>query len=146
MIHYLSSARTVSSEQLQGFFVGWPNPPSAATHLRILEGSPYCLLALDDTSDTVIGFITAISDGVLSAYIPLLEVLPRAQGRGIGGELVRRMLEMLGEFYMVDLLCDESIQPFYEKFKLQRGRGMMLRNYEHQSGRAPRDKKTAGDE
>ena len=137
MIHYHDSARSVSSEQLQGFFVDWPTPPSPETHLRILEGSQHCILAIDDTSDSVVGFITAISDGVLSAYIPLLEVLPNAQGAGIGGELVRQMLETLSELYMVDLLCDESVQPFYDKFKLHRAQGMMLRNYDRQGGGDP---------
>lgn len=134
MIYYLDSARSVSSEQLQGFFAGWPKPPSPATHLRILEGSQHCVLAVDDSSDAVVGFITAISDGVLSAYIPLLEVLPSAQGEGVGGELVRCMLEALGHLYMVDLLCDESVQPFYEKFELERAQGMMRRNYDRQGG------------
>ena len=39
------------------------------------------MLARDDAG-RVVGFVTAISDGVLSAYIPLLEVLPEYQGAG----------------------------------------------------------------
>ena len=133
MIHYLDSAASVSGEQLQGFFVGWPKPPSPATHLRILSGSQHCILARDHESDAIVGFITAISDGVISAYVPLLEVLPEFQGQGIGGELVRRMLQILEDLYMVDLLCDESVQPFYHKFKMHRAKGMMRRNYQRQS-------------
>ena len=82
----------------------------------------------------VIGFVTAISDGVLSAYVPLLEVLPSHQKRGIGHELMRRMLEMLDGLYMIDLLCDNDLQPFYEKVGMQRSQGMMVRNYAWQSG------------
>ena len=55
---------------------------------------------------SVVGFVTAVSDGVLSAYIPLLEVLPEYQDRGIGSELMRRILEQLDDLYMVDVLCD----------------------------------------
>jgi GNAT superfamily N-acetyltransferase len=65
---------------------------------------------------------------VLSAYVPLLEVLPEFQGRGIGSELVRRALELVGDRYMVDLLCDEELVPFYERFGLRRAVGMALRN------------------
>ena len=65
----------------------------------------------------MVGFITAISDGVLSAFIPLLEVLP-APGPGIGSELVRRMLSELEDFYMVDLVCDPELEPFYRRFEL----------------------------
>ncbi|WP_218212220.1 GNAT family N-acetyltransferase, partial [Pseudomonas sp. 2822-15] len=81
----------MTEEMLQGFFVGWPNPPSSHTHLKLLEKSTHIVLAVDDENEQVVGFITAISDGVLSAYIPLLEVLTEYQGRGIGKELVRRM-------------------------------------------------------
>lgn len=134
MIRYLDSAESVSASQLQGFFVGWPNPPSALTHLKLLRQSQHRILALDESKDSVVGFITAISDGVLSAYIPLLEVLPSAQGQGIGKALVQRMQKKLENLYMVDLLCDESVQPFYERLGLQKARGMMIRNYSRQSG------------
>jgi len=46
----------------------------------------------DTENGRVVGFVTAVSDGVVSAFLPLLEVLPEYQGRGIGSELVRRML------------------------------------------------------
>lgn len=134
MIRYLDSAESVSAVQLQGFFVGWPNPPAPATHLKILQGSQHVLLALDEQTSQVVGFITAISDGVLSAYIPLLEVLPSAQGQGIGRRLVEQMLEQLESLYMVDLLCDESVQPFYAQFQLLEAKGMMRRNYARQDG------------
>ena len=86
-------------------------------------------------SERVIGFVTAISDGVLCAYIPLLEVLPAWQRRGIGRALLQRLLQRLDDLYMVDLLCDPELQPFYEGLGMTRGQGMLLRNYDHQSGR-----------
>lgn len=134
MIVYTDAVQDISSTQLSGFFVGWPNPPTPETHLRLLHGSDHVLLAVDDATGQVIGFITALSDGVLAAYIPLLEVLPAYQGQGIGSELVRRMLERLRSLYMVDLLCDPELQPWYERFGLQRASGMLVRNYARQSG------------
>ena len=82
---------SILPHQLQDFFVGWPNPPSPEKHRELLGKSDFCLLAIDETTTMVVGFITAITDHVLSAYIPLLEVLPSYQGQGIGTELVRRM-------------------------------------------------------
>lgn len=135
MIVYSESLDGISAEQLRGgFFVGWPNPPSPETHLRIMHGSYAVVLALDDDTGQVVGFITAISDGVLSAYIPLLEVLPGWQGRGIGGELVRRMIERLRNLYMIDLLCDPELQPYYARFGMRPSTGMLLRNYDRQAG------------
>ena len=82
---------------------------------------------------TVIGFITAISDGISCAYIPHLEVLPDYQGRGIGTELVNRMLARLRHLYMIDLVCDPAIQPFYERVGMRAVVGMVVRNYDRQS-------------
>lgn len=117
-----------------GFWVGWVSHPPPETHLRILAGSSHRWLAIDDEREKVVGFITAISDGVQAAYIPLLEVLPEYQGRGIGSELVRRMLEDLKHLYQIDLLCDPGVQPFYERFGMKRATGMMIRNYDRQAG------------
>jgi predicted N-acetyltransferase YhbS len=135
MIQYTDSLVGIVPEQLSGgFFVGWPNPPSAVTHLRMLRGSAHVWLAIDDDTGQVVGFVSAISDGVLAAYIPLLEVLPGYQEGGIGTELMRRMLETLAGFYMVDLLCDEELLPYYERLGMRRATGMLVRNYAAQSG------------
>ena len=134
MITYKNSAIAITTTQLAGFFVGWPNPPSPQTHLALLNQSAYRILALDEETSRVIGFITAISDGILSAYIPLLEVLPNYQGQGIGQELVRQMLAELKGFYMIDLLCDPTLQPFYSRVGLEKSVGMFARNYDRQAG------------
>lgn len=135
-IRYIDSTDGIVESQVAGgFFVGWPNPPSAATHLAMLRGSTYVWLALDDASGAIVGFVTAISDGVLAAYIPFLEVLPEYQKQGIGAELMRRMLETLDDTYMVDLLCDEELQPYYERLGMRRATGMLVRHYDVQSGK-----------
>lgn len=134
MIYYAETPDGIDPRHLHGFFVGWPQPPSPETHLRILQNSRYVVLAIDDSTDDVVGFITAVSDGVLSAYIPLLEVLPEFQGRGIGRELVRRMLDQLKNLYMIDLTCDQNLQKFYSQFSMQPYTGMMIRNFTRQAG------------
>jgi GNAT superfamily N-acetyltransferase len=135
MISYTDSLARISVDKLGGFFVGWPNPPSAETHLRLLQNSDHFVLALDEETGNAVGFITAISDGVLSAYIPLLEVLPAYRGKGIGQELFQRMLAKLSRLYMVDLICDPEAQPFYERLGMKKATGMMLRRHDKQSGR-----------
>ena len=134
LIKYVDSLDGTRSANLNGFFVGWPNPPSPDKHLEILTKSDAIVLAIDKTTGQVVGFINAISDGVLSAYIPLLEVLPEYQKQGIGSELVRRMLSQLSGLYMVDLLCDKELQPYYERFGMKPISAMMIRNFDRQSG------------
>jgi len=131
---YTTSIQDITSDQLNGFFVGWPSPPSPEIHLKLLRNSSHVVLAVVEEGQ-VAGFITAISDGVLSAYIPFLEVLPTYQGQGVGQELVKRMLELLDDIYMIDLMCDEELQGYYEKLEMHRAHGMVRRNYARQSGK-----------
>lgn len=135
MIEYQESLDSISADQLDGYFVGWPNPPSPEMHLRILEKADYVVVALDRETNRVVGFINAITDHILTAHIPLLEVLPEYQGRGIGSELVRRLLTRLAGLYMIDLQCDPSVMPFYDRLGMQRCTGMTKRDFAAQSGR-----------
>ena len=132
-IEYAEALDGIEPRNLQGFFVGWPSPPSPERHLELLRGSAAVVLARD--GEDVIGFVNAISDGVLSAYVPLLEVLPAYQGRGIGSELVRRLVARLESLYMVDLCCDAELEPFYLRLGFRTlDRGMGIRNYEAPAG------------
>lgn len=135
MIKYTNVLDGIKPDNLNGFFVNWPNPPSKTKHYELLEKTTYFWLAVEQETGTVVGFITAISDEVLAAYIPLLEVLPEYQGRGIGKRLMDNMLATLGEIYMIDLLCDQDLQAYYDKFNMFRSQGMVLRNYQNQSGK-----------
>lgn len=118
----------------RGFFEGWLNPPEEKIQRKILQNSYLALIAVDSDANQIVGFITAVSDGVLAACIPFLEVLPAYRRRGIGTLLVKTMLEKLHGFYMVDLCCDKKLQPFYEKQGMVTGRAMLYRNYKAQSG------------
>jgi len=59
-----------------------------------LQNSYRTVVAIDNDTHKVVGFINAVSDGVLTAYIPLLEVLEKYQGMGISGKLTKLMLEI----------------------------------------------------
>ena len=129
MITYADTAEGVTPDDLQGFFVGWPRPPALERRLDLLCGSDLVALAFDDS--LLVGFVTAVSDGVLAAYIPFLEVRPSHRGRGIGTALVRRILDRLDELYMVDVVCDATLEPFYERLgflALDRGMGLRRRD------------------
>ena len=124
---YATDASDLRPSELEGFFVDWPSPPTPETHLDVLRGSDHVVLARE-SGGRVVGFVTAVGDGVLAAYIPLLEVLPAWQGRGVGTELVRLLLDELRGLYMVDLVCDDALEPFYARFGMILLRAMALRN------------------
>ena len=134
MLQYRDSLEGIGPNEIRGFFVDWPNPPTPETHLRALARSDRIVLAIDMSTNHVVGFISAVTDETLSAYIPLLEVLPAYQGQGIGSALVTKMLALLNEIYMVDLTCDPDIAPFYARFGMKPATAMSLRHYDRQSG------------
>jgi ribosomal protein S18 acetylase RimI-like enzyme len=134
MIEYHADLEKISAPDLAGFFVGWARRPTPETHLRLLRGSDYFYVATHAGSSRVLGYVTAISDGVLAAYIAHLEVLPDVQDRGIGTELVRRILLRLDDLYMVDLICDDDLRGFYERLGMRPWGGMIKRSYERQAG------------
>jgi len=134
MITYQNSPEGITSQMLRGgFFVNWPNFPTPEKHLQTLLNSDYVVLAVEN-NEKVIGFINAISDKVLCSYIPLLEVLPEFQKRGVAKELVNRMFKLLEDYYMVELCCDDSLENYYKKLGMQRSCGMIKRNYSKQKG------------
>ena len=134
MIEYTKDLSAVTSDLLEGFFVDWPNPPSQEKHLELLKSSYCSYVAVEQESCKVVGFINAVSDGVLSAYIPLLEVLPEYKGIGIGSKLVELILEELSDLYMIDICHDEELVPFYRRFGAMGSYASIFRNYAAQAG------------
>ena len=116
----------IAGTELAGFFEGWASKPSASVLLSILAGS-YCSFVARTRDGRVVGIGSAISDGVLSASISLLEIVPEFRGAGIGSRLVELLLARLDGFYMVDLTCDVELVPFYQRFGMTAGTAMSLR-------------------
>ena len=135
MIDYADNLDNISAKMLNGFFVDFSRRPSSEKLYEILKNSEYKIIALDAGENRVVGFINVISDHTLSAYIPLLEVLPAYRKRGIGKELVKRMFKKLESYYMIDICCDERLVKFYGKFGMKKILAMTIRNYQNQLGK-----------
>jgi ribosomal protein S18 acetylase RimI-like enzyme len=129
VIAYTTKVDNLTADQLDGFFVGWPTPPSRDQFVAVLRRSYCAVVAIDSTAGRVVGYITAISDGVLTAFVPWLEVLPDYQGQGVGTQLLRRMLTELDHLYSVDLICDRGLRKFYERRGMIPLQGMGRRNF-----------------
>jgi GNAT superfamily N-acetyltransferase len=135
MIKYQNNLNGITPSMLEGFFAEWGDIfPSKEKLFQILQNSAYIVLAADDETNKVIGFVNAISDKILSAYIPLPEVLPTYKIKGIGYELMNRIIEQLKNFYMIDVSCDERHVKGYEKFGFRKSSGMMIRNFDKKAG------------
>lgn len=131
------SADGIRAADLDGFFVGWPDPPSAERLLEILQVADEVVVCRRDDG-SVVGFATAITDRCFAAYIPLVEVLPAHQGRGLGSQMVLALLDRLRSCYMIDLVCDDDVVSFYERLGGTRLSAMAWRNYDRLTpGRVP---------
>lgn len=74
-----------------------------------------------------------ITDKVFYGYVPLLEVIPAYQGKGIGTRLITLMRQTGHYLYAMDLVCDDAHVAMYEKNGFRKSNGMIMRNYQHQS-------------
>ena len=124
-ITFTSEINDICVEMLDGFFVGWAKPLTPEQHFNHLTRCAHFIAAIDNGK--VVGFISALTDGIGCAFIPLLEVLPEYQKRGIGSKLMQLMLEKLSDINAIDLMCDDSMQEFYERFGMKKLNGMGLR-------------------
>lgn len=133
-IVYSLNKSDINNLSMEGFFDGWLKKPSQEVLKKSIENAGYVVLAIDSEKKALVGYITAITDNVLSAYIPFLEVEKSYQKQGIGHALVRKLLEQLSHLYMIDLVCDKELADFYSEAGFESWHAMIKRNYAHQGG------------
>ncbi len=94
--------------------VGWNRMEKE--YANPLMNSFYHIAVYDD--EMLIGYIDSVSNGVTDAYIQDLMVSPHYQGRGIGTELMNKMIEYFKEkhIYMISVVYEEGLKAFYKRF------------------------------
>jgi GNAT superfamily N-acetyltransferase len=109
----LSSERPIPADAVRALYdaVGWfPERTGADIEAVLAEN-----LAVGAwLGDRLVGFARAISDRRIHAYIDDVVVEPEHQRRGIGGTLVKRLLDALADVREVSLFCGEENVSFYE--------------------------------
>ncbi len=68
--------------------------------------------------EKLVGYIDSVSNGVTDAYIQDLMVHPDYQGKGIGTELMNRMIKELKHrnIYMISVVFEAKLKTFYNRF------------------------------
>ena len=105
----------IDLDQLAKLFVtaGWPHRAADRSKLALLVSRSFFVSSAYD-GDTLVAFARALSDGVSNAYISTVCVLPDYRGRGIGREVVRRMVEREGgQAIRWVLHARQELHPFY---------------------------------
>jgi ribosomal protein S18 acetylase RimI-like enzyme len=103
----------IDLDQLTVLFnsVGWERRTADRDRLaQLVRGSMFVVSAWE--GDRLVGFARAISDGASNAYISTVAVLPEYQKRGIGREIIQRLLTGRDHLQFV-LHANERAHPFY---------------------------------
>jgi predicted GNAT family N-acyltransferase len=76
--------------------------------------------------DRLVGFARAMSDGVYRALVDDVVVDQDRRGKGVGDELVRRLLDRLAGVEAVFLRCGEDLVPYYARHGFERARNVTM--------------------
>jgi len=106
--------RPIPPREVRGLYehVGWSRPASDHDLDEVLEAGP-AVGAWD--GERLVGFVRALSDGHLAAYVEDVMVHAGYRGSGVGEKVLARLLEEVGSVANVSLFCEPPVAPFYEK-------------------------------
>lgn len=118
-IHY-SETRDLALESVLALYRAceWSSAQKPELLHKALLASHSLFTAWD--GPRLVGLGNAISDGHLVVYYPHLLVLPGYQGRGIGTELMRRLMARYEGFHQHMLVADGRALDFYRKRGFER--------------------------
>jgi len=69
----------------------------------------------------LVGLISAMDDGIMTAYIHYLLVRPEYQGKGIGEQLIERTKEKYKDYLRIVLVAYDKECGFYEHCGFKKG-------------------------
>ena len=118
-IHY-SDTRDLTVESIVALYRAneWSSAQKPELLHKALLGSHSLFTAWGGSK--LVGLGNAISDGYLVVYYPHLLVIPEYQGRGIGSELMRRLMARYQGFHQHMLVADGRALDFYRKCGFER--------------------------
>ena len=115
-----SETRALPPEQILALYqsIGWSSADKPELLQHSLKNSHRLVSAWD--GEHLIGLGNSISDDVLVVYYPHLLVLPDYQGRGIGQEIMRRLMSHYEGFHQQVTLADERAFSFFQNLGFTR--------------------------
>jgi GNAT superfamily N-acetyltransferase len=72
--------------------------------------------------DKLVGLVNALSDGIMTAYFHYLLVRPEYQSKGIGEQLMSRILNTYKDYARKVLIAYDEEIPFYQKCGFEIGK------------------------
>lgn len=124
IFNFLVSPTSRQLEQINSLYrlEGWwgDAPDNLDLVARIVAGS-HCFMVVID-GDEIVGMGRAISDGASDAYIQDVTVKTAYRGRGIGSQVIARLIDRLHSdgLYWIGLIAERNSHPFYERLGFNR--------------------------
>jgi GNAT superfamily N-acetyltransferase len=111
----LSERRDIPDDKVLALYIanGWSAAKKPQELLSALRDSH--LLVSAWIGEELVGLGNSLSDGHLVVYYPHLLVLPKYQGRGIGGRIMEHMKMKYRGFHQHILVADGRAIDFYQK-------------------------------
>jgi GNAT superfamily N-acetyltransferase len=98
--------------------VGWSRPVSEKDLAEVLEAG-VAVGAWD--GERLVGFVRALSDGYLAAYVEDVMVHEDYRSSGVGEKIMSRLVEEIGDVVAnVSLFCEPPVARFYERSGFRR--------------------------
>jgi GNAT superfamily N-acetyltransferase len=123
-----SFERPVEPEQLQALFgqTDWAEDRSIDGIQKMLKATLIKLGAWE--GDHLIGFARAITDGIYRALIDDVIIEESRRGRGIGSELMRRLIERLTDMSIEEIFlrCGPDVVSFYQRHGFEKTRDPVM--------------------
>jgi GNAT superfamily N-acetyltransferase len=103
-----------TEKELQDLFlsVNWSSGHYPDKLVIAMKNSGSVFSAYDNQK--LVGLVNVLDDGVMTAYIHYLLIMPEYQHTGIGAELIKMVKEKYGSFLRIVLIAYEKETGFYE--------------------------------
>ena len=128
MIEIRGKEQTLTCKQLEDLFlsVEWSSGHFPDKLEIAMKNFETVYTAWD--GDRLVGLISAMDDGIMTAYIHYLLVRPEYQGRGIGEQLIEKTKEKYKDYLRIVLVAYDKECGFYEHcgFKIGEGASPMF--------------------
>ena len=114
-----SFSEPINPEELYGLLqqTDWANDRSPLDIQQMLDRSHFTLGVWDE--DRLIAFSRVITDDIYRAVIDDVVVDSAYRGRGIGSQMLEKLLVRMQHIEVIMLDCDPPLRDFYGKFGFQ---------------------------
>ena len=109
--------KVFTMEQVQKLFlsVGWVSGQYPQKLYKALMNSQTVFTAWKE--DELIGLVSLLDDGEMTAYMHYVLVNPKYHGNGIAGHMIELVKEKYKQYFYIEIMPEESKNAkFYEKF------------------------------